>query len=65
MQLQAIMRSYKGGLTKGLIVMGSHGTMKQIHLAPVIAGAEFIALVPMDARVPEEMLVSSGQGSLL
>jgi hypothetical protein len=45
--------------------MGSHGTMKQIHLAPVIAGAEFIALVPMDARVPEEMLVSSGQGSLL
>lgn len=65
MQLQAIMRSHKGGLTKGLIVMGSYGAMKQIHLAPVIAGAEFIALVPMDSRVPEEMLASSGQGSLL
>lgn len=64
-RLQEVMRVSRGAITKGLIILGLDGEMKQLRLPSVVLGADVIVLMPADQRVPEELLTRFAQRSLL
>lgn len=63
-RLQTVLRAHKG-ITKGLIILGMDGDMRQLRLPSFVPGADIILLIPADARVPQELMTHSSQGSLL
>ena len=64
-RLQAILSDSRGAFTKGLIIFGMGGEMRQVPLPTVIPGAEVIALVPVNASIPDDWMAGSPQGRLL
>ena len=63
-RLQTVLRAHKG-ITKGLIILGMGGNMRQLRLPSFVPGAEIVILMPADARVPQELMTHLSQGSLL
>ncbi|EJM03519.1 hypothetical protein PMI18_01629 [Pseudomonas sp. GM102] len=64
-QLHELLRAHRGALTKGLIILGLSGDMRQLRLPSALPGVEVIVLIPADARVPEDLMTRFSQGSLL